>query len=106
MIKQVEVPMVQTIEKTVEIPQVQTVEKTIEIPQVMQVPGETRQVAIPAAGGRQQAPAEVVQVTEMGAPLPAEMMAPQVMTAPPPPPVQTAVMAAPPVQTVQAVQAA
>merc|ERR1712031_74644 len=101
MIKQVEIPMIQTIEKTVEIPQVQTVEKTIEIPQVMQVPGETRQVAIPAAGGRQQAPAEVVQVTEMGAPLPAEMMAP-----PPPPPVQTAVMAAPPVQTVQAVQAA
>merc|ERR1719203_936920 len=70
-IKQVEVPQIQTIEKVVEIPQVQTVEKVVEIPEVQTVAGATRSVNLPSAPVRQTAPAEVVQVTEVGPPLPA-----------------------------------
>merc|ERR1712151_1450681 len=59
-------------EKVVEIPQVQTVEKVVEIPEVQTVAGATRSVNLPSAPVRQTAPAEVVQVTEVGPPLPAE----------------------------------
>merc|ERR1711920_602016 len=69
-IKQVEIPQIQTIEKVVEIPQVQTVEKVVEIPEVQTLAGATRSVNLPSAPVRQTAPAEVVQVTEIGPPLP------------------------------------
>merc|ERR1711897_70800 len=63
---------IQTVEKVVEIPQVQTVEKVVEVPEVQTVAGATRSVNLPSAPVRQTAPAEVVQVTEVGPPLPAE----------------------------------
>merc|ERR1739838_868280 len=50
----------------VEIPQVQTVEKVVEVPEVQTVAGATRSVNLPSAPVRQTAPAEVVQVTEVG----------------------------------------
>merc|ERR1712050_652631 len=78
-IKQVEIPQIQTIEKVVEIPQVQTVEKVVEIPEVQTLAGATRSVNLPSASVRQTAPAEVVQVTEIGPPLPAET-APAIVT--------------------------
>merc|ERR1712013_907137 len=49
-----------------------TVEKVVEIPEVQTVAGATRSVNVPSAPVRQTAPAEVVQVTEVGPPLPAE----------------------------------
>merc|ERR1712196_350581 len=72
--KQRHVPQVQTVEKVVEIPQLQVVERVVEAPQVGQtVQGAQRAVNIPCAPVRQVAPAEIVQVTEVGPPLPAEM---------------------------------
>merc|ERR1712083_283732 len=71
-IKQVEVPQIQTIEKVVEIPQLQIVDKVVEIPEIQAVAGATQSVNLPSAPVRQTAPAEVVQVTEIGPPLPAE----------------------------------
>merc|ERR1712050_2024 len=44
----------------------------VEIPEVQTVAGATRSVNLPSAPVRQTAPAEVVQVTEVGPPLPAE----------------------------------
>merc|ERR1712129_284261 len=78
--KPVTVPVIETVEKVVdvpvikqvEVPQVQTIEKVVEIPQVQTVAGVTRSVNLPSAPVRQTAPAEVVQVTEVGPPLPAE----------------------------------
>merc|ERR1712187_513911 len=72
-IKQVEVPQIHTVENIVEIPHVQTVEKVVEVPMV----GETLQGAqtsttqtLPPV--RQVAPAEVVEVVEMGPAHPTE----------------------------------
>merc|ERR1712232_1371754 len=74
--------MGQTIEKIVEIPYLQLVEKTVEIPQVGEtVNGAQRSVTIQLETVRQQAPAEIVEITEQGAPLPAER-APDVFVAP------------------------
>merc|ERR1711959_624995 len=72
-IKQVEVPQIQTVEKIVEIPSIQTVEKVIEIPQLETVAGETRMVNVAGPTERRNAPPEVVQVTEIGPDLPAEV---------------------------------
>merc|ERR1712151_1448277 len=70
--KTVEVPEIQTIEKIVEIPYIQTVEKTVEVPQAGEtVNGGQRSVTMTLETVRQEAPAEFVQVTEMGPPLPA-----------------------------------
>merc|ERR1711972_24515 len=93
--KQVEVPQIQTIEKVVEIPQVQTVEKVVEIPEVQTVAGATRSVNLPSAPVRQTAPAEVVQVTEIGPPLPAESAPATRSVAPMAAPMMTEVVAAP-----------
>merc|ERR1712084_55842 len=78
--KPVTVPVIETVEKIVdvpvikqvEVPQVQTVEKVVEVPEVQTVAGATKSVNLPSAPVRQTAPAEVVQVTEVGPPLPAE----------------------------------
>merc|ERR1740122_180620 len=47
-------------------------EKVVEVPEVQTVAGATRSVNLPSAPVRQTAPAEVVQVTEVGPPPPAE----------------------------------
>merc|ERR1712013_610625 len=76
--KQVEVPQIQTIERIVEVPYVQTVEKVVEVPQAGEtVQGGQRAVTNQLETMRQVAPAEIVQVTEMGAPLPQEILPPQ-----------------------------
>merc|ERR1712083_199712 len=85
--KPVTVPVIETVEKIVdvpvikqvEVPQIQTVEKVVEVPEVQAVAGATRSVNLPSAPVRQTAPAEVVQVTEIGPPFPAES-APAVVT--------------------------
>merc|ERR1712036_77859 len=85
--KPVSVPIIETVEKIVdvpvikqvEVPQIQTIEKVVEIPEVQTLAGATRSVNLPSAPIRQTAPAEVVQVTEIGPPLPAET-APAVVT--------------------------
>merc|ERR1719440_1853796 len=82
----VDVPVI----KQVEVPQVQTVEKVVEIPQVETVQGETRMVQLQGPTQRQNAPPEVIQVTEVGPDLPAEVMPGQVTMGQPSyvPPVQ------------------
>merc|ERR1712066_939506 len=78
-----------------EIPYIQTVEKTVEVPQAGEtVNGGQRSVTMTLETVRQEAPAEFVQVTEMGPPLPAERGA-DVILAPPAPAMQ--VVQAPPV---------
>merc|ERR1712050_513550 len=85
-------------EKIVEIPYIQTVEKTVEVPQAGEtVNGGQRSVTMTLETVRQEAPAEFVQVTEMGPPLPAERGA-DVILAPPAPAMQ--VVQAPPVMMV------
>merc|ERR1712013_650060 len=75
-VKQRHVPAIQKVQKTVvqhrQVPSVQKVQKTVEVPQVQTVAGATKSVNLPSAPVRQTAPAEVVQVTEVGPPLPAE----------------------------------
>merc|ERR1711982_814 len=72
-IKQVEVPQIQTIERHVEVPYVQIVEKVVEIPQIGEnLSGQTRHKTTSLQPIKQQAPAEVVQVVEVGPPMPAE----------------------------------
>merc|ERR1739838_126425 len=79
-VKQRHVPSVQKVQKPVTVPVIETVEKVVdvpvikqvEVPQVQTVAGATRSVNLPSAPVRQTAPAEVVQVTEVGPPLPAE----------------------------------
>merc|ERR1712151_1454734 len=91
-VKQIEIPQIQTIEKIVEIPYIQTVEKTVEVPQAGEtVNGGQRSVTMTLETVRQEAPAEFVQVTEMGPPLPAERGADVILA--PPAPVQTAIAA-------------
>jgi len=63
-VKQVEVPQVQTIEKMVEVPYTQTIEKVVEVPQVADnIPGGQRAVTNTLPTVRQQAPPEAVHVT-------------------------------------------
>merc|ERR1712060_375327 len=70
----------------------QTVEKTVEVPQAGEtVNGGQRSVTMTLETVRQEAPAEFVQVTEMGPPLPAERGADVILA--PPAPVQTAIAA-------------
>merc|ERR1712094_38187 len=93
------------VERVVEIPQIQTVEKVVEIPQLTSAPGATRYETIQAGTVRQTLPAQVQEVMEWGAPLPAEM-GPSVVQQRPM--VQTVAAPAVPVQSyaapVQAVQ--
>merc|ERR1711976_309082 len=82
--KTVEVQQVQTVEKTVDIPQTQIVEKVVEVPMVENVQGGQSTVNVPSAPSRQVAPVEIVEVSEMGAPLPAEAAPAIIMAAPAP----------------------
>merc|ERR1712107_906190 len=66
----VQVPQVQVVEKTVEIPQLQIVEKIVEIPEIQTVQGTQTSESLGTAPVRQVAPAEIVEVVEIGAPLP------------------------------------
>merc|ERR1712093_912611 len=84
MTKTIEVLSVQTVEKIVDIPQTQIVERIVEVPQIETVNGQQSTVNIPTAPMRQTAPAEIVEVQEMGMPLPAEMIAGVTMAAPAP----------------------
>merc|ERR1711972_807562 len=95
-IKQVEVPQIQTIERHVEVPYVQTVEKIVEVPQIGEnVNGQTRQRTTTLQAVRQQAPAEVHEVVQQGAPLPAEKTTALVEVAPAPIPAPVMEFAAP-----------
>merc|ERR1712012_1319198 len=80
--KVVDVPEVQVVEKTVEIPQLQIVEKIVEIPEIQTVQGTHTSESLGTAPIRQVAPAEIVEVVEIGAPLPAESAPPMFVTAP------------------------
>merc|ERR1712084_143968 len=76
-VKQIEVPQIQTIEKIVEVPFVQTVEKIVEIPTVGNtVPGEQRAVNVQLETVRQIAPAEAHEEVVAGPPLPTETAQP------------------------------
>merc|ERR1712135_84199 len=101
-VAQRQIPMVQTVQKTIEIPQlqyvdkvvdvpvvqvvqvpqVQIVEKTVEIPEIQMVQGTQTSESLGTAPVRQVAPAEIVEVVEIGAPLPAESAPPMFVTAP------------------------
>merc|ERR1711945_75660 len=101
-VAQRQIPMVQTVQKTIEIPQmqyidkvvdvpvvqvmqvpqVQVVEKTVEIPEIQTVQGTQTSESLGTAPVRQVAQAEIVEVVEMGAPLPAESAPPMFVTAP------------------------
>merc|ERR1711945_20320 len=78
----VQVPQVQVVEKTVEIPQLQIVEKIVEIPEIQTVQGTQTSESLGTAPVRQVAQAEIVEVVEIGAPLPAESAPPMFVTAP------------------------
>merc|ERR1712209_380195 len=67
-VAQRQIPMVQTVEKTVEIPQLQIVEKIVEIPEIQTVQGTQTSESLGTAPVRQVAPAEIVEVVEIGAP--------------------------------------
>jgi len=76
-VKQIEIPQIQTIEKIVEVPYIQTVEKIVEIPQVGEtVQGNQRSVTQQLETMRQMAPAETVQEVVEGPPMPMESMTP------------------------------
>merc|ERR1712135_264711 len=94
-----QVPQVQVVEKTVEIPQLQIVEKIVEIPEIQTVQGTQTSESLGTAPVRQVAQAEIVEVVEIGAPLPAESAPPMFVTAPvleaPPAPVVEYVAPAP-----------
>jgi len=76
-VKQIEVPQIQTIEKIVEVPFVQIVEKIVEIPTVGNtVPGEQRAVNVQLETVRQVAPTEAVEEVVVGPPLPMETAQP------------------------------
>merc|ERR1711953_1104437 len=79
----------------VDVPQVQVVEKIVEVPEFQTVAGEQTAVSMGTAPVRQVAPAEIVEVTEIGAPLPAESAPAIVVQAP-------AIAPAPAVTTIQA----
>merc|ERR1712151_1025232 len=83
--KIVDVPEIQTIERHVEVPYVQTVEKVVEIPQIGQnIEGQTRVRQTVLQPLRKQLPAEVVNVVEVGPPMPAEKTTALVEVAPVP----------------------
>merc|ERR1712064_129760 len=101
-VQQRQVPTVQTVQQTIEIPQMQYIDKVVDVPvvQVMQVPqlqvvekiveipeiqtvqGTQTSESLGTAPVRQVAPAEIVEVVEIGAPLPAESAPPMFVTAP------------------------
>merc|ERR1712107_706044 len=101
-VAQRQIPMVQTVQKTIEIPQLQYIDKVVDVPvvQVVQVPrlqvvekivevpeiqtvqGTQTSESLGTAPVRQVAQAEIVEVVEMGAPLPAESAPPMFVTAP------------------------
>merc|ERR1719476_902399 len=82
--------MMQFVDKVVDIPvvvqrqvpMVQKAQKTVEVPEFQTVTGAQTAVNIPTAPVRQVAPAEVVEVVEIGAPLPAESAPAIVVQAP------------------------
>merc|ERR1712079_970174 len=78
---------------------VQVVEKIVEVPEFQTLAGEQTAVSLGTAPVRQVAPAEIVEVTEIGAPLPAEAAPAIVVQAP-------TIAPAPAVTTVQALPTA
>merc|ERR1719313_2086267 len=90
-------PHITTIEKHVEVPQIQTVEKIVEVPQVEHHQGTHTHTTHQQPTIRHRAPPQIVQVSEMGADLPAEHGGTTVHAAPPP---TTVVQAAPPTTAV------
>merc|ERR1719414_2574806 len=85
--------MTQVVETTVEVPMVEVVERVVEIQSVESVQGSQITEVVSAAPLRQRLPPEVVQVTEIGADLPAESIAPIIVqsAASPPGPAQLVV---------------
>ena len=77
-----QVPQVQIVEKTIEIPQRQIVEKIVEIPEIWTIQGTQTSESLATAPVRQAAPAETVEVVELGPPLSAESAPPVFATAP------------------------
>merc|ERR1711953_165743 len=72
-VKQVEVPQIQTIERIVEVPFVQTIEKIVEIPQVGEaIQGQQTHTTSTLEPMRQVAPAEMHEELVMGAAHPLE----------------------------------
>merc|ERR1712064_178886 len=80
--KTVEIPQLQYIDKVVDVPVVQIVEKIVEVPEIQTVQGTQTSESLGTAPVRQVAQAEIVEVVEMGAPLPAESAPPMFVTAP------------------------
>ena len=78
----VQVPQVQVVEKTIEIPQLQIIEKSVEIPEIQTVQCTQTSESLGTAPVREVAPAEIVEVVELGPPLPAESAPPMFATAP------------------------
>merc|ERR1719253_2241985 len=88
-VKQIEVPQIQTIEKIVEVPYIQQVEKIVEIPQMgPAVEGQRHVQTVHLPTVRQEAPPEHEQVTVVGAPLPPETLPAQVFSGAPVEPTQ------------------
>jgi len=72
-IRQIEVPHIQTVEKIVEIPYIQTVEKIVEVPTVGEtMAGFQKTVTVNLPVQRQEMPTEYVQEMSWGPPLPSE----------------------------------
>ena len=78
----VPVPQVPIVEKTIEIPQLQIVEKIVEIPELRTIQGTQTSESLGTAPVRHAAPAELVDMVELGPPSSAVSTPPVFVTAP------------------------